>query len=178
MSEKRFLNFVFIEGLLLTILGLCVLVLPKLTTMSFGVMLSSAFIAYGLYKIITSLINKNYVSNILWSIFIGAFILTIGILLLMVPKISLLWLVALTGVFFLLESISSVAFIAQVHSMFNSIGCKKFAAFLLFVIGLVIILGLPVMSFWAVAVQSGVALLVKGMAKMTLALANKNNYNI
>ena len=111
MTEKRLLNFIFIEGLLLTILGLCVLILPKLTELSFGVMLSSAFITYGLYKIITSIINKSYISNIVWSIFLGVFILTIGILLLMVPKVSLLWLVALIGVFFLLESISSIAFI-------------------------------------------------------------------
>lgn len=178
MSEKRFLNFIFIEGLLLTILALCVLILPKLTSMTFGVMLSSAFITYGLYKTIVSLINKKYVSNIIWSVFLGIFVLTIGILLLMVPKISLLWLVALTGVYFILESISSAAFVAQVRSMFNFIGCKAFAAMVLFLIGLLIILGLPVMSFWAVATLSGVALLIKGMAKITLSLANRNNYNI
>ena len=82
MSEKRFLNFVFIEGTILMILGLCVLILPKLTSVSFGVMLSSAFIAYGLYKIILSIINKNFALNIIWNIFLGFFILTIGILLL------------------------------------------------------------------------------------------------
>ena len=81
MSEKRLLNFIFIEGLLLTILGLCVLILPKLTSLTFGVMLSSAFITYGLYKIIMSIINKNYISNIVWSDILGAFILTLGILL-------------------------------------------------------------------------------------------------
>lgn len=176
MSEKRLLNFIFIEGLLLMILGLCVLILPKLTELSFGVMLSSAFIAYGLYKIVTSIINKNYISNIIWSVFIGAFILTIGILLLMVPKISLLWLVALTGVFFLLESISSIAFMAKMRSMFNFIGCKGFAGMILFLVGLIIILGLPVMSFWMVAILSGIGLLVKGMSKITLSFANHNNY--
>ena len=176
MSEKRLLNFIFIEGLLLTILGLCTLILPKLTELSFGVMLSSAFIAYGLYKIVTSIINKNYISNIIWSVFIGAFILTIGILLLMVPKVSLLWLVALTGVFFLLESISSIAFMAKMRSMFNFIGCKGFAGMILFLIGLIIILGLPVMSFWMVAILSGVGLLIKGMSKITLSFANQNNY--
>ena len=62
MSEKRFLNFIFIEGIKLTILGLCILILPKLTSLTFGVMLSSAFIAYGLYKIIISFINKNFAS--------------------------------------------------------------------------------------------------------------------
>ena len=176
MSDKRLLNFIFFEGLLLMILGLCVLILPKLTELSFGVMLSSAFIAYGLYKIVTSIINKNYISNIIWSVFIGAFILTIGILLLMVPKVSLLWLIALTGVFFLLESILSIAFMAKMRSMFNFIGCKGFAGMILFLVGLIIILGLPVMSFWMVAILSGVGLLIKGMSKITLSFANQNNY--
>jgi uncharacterized membrane protein HdeD (DUF308 family) len=167
MSEKRFLNFIFIEGLLLMVLGLCVLILPKLTTLTFGVMLSVAFIIYGIYKIVISIVNKNYVMNIIYSIFLGLFILTIGILLLLVPKVSILWLVALIGVFFLLESISSVSFISKMRSMFNSLICKGVAAVVLFLVGLIIILGLPIMSFWVVAILSGTALLIKGMAKMS-----------
>lgn len=178
MSEKRLLNFIFIEGLLLMVLGLCLLILPKLTSITFGVMLSSAFIAYGIYKVVVSLISKNYISNVVWSVFLGLYILTIGILLLMVPKISLLWLIALSGVFFLFESISSMAFMSKMRTVFNFIGCKGFAAFVLFLVGFIIILGLPVMSFWAVAMFCGIALLVKGMSKIVLSLANRHNYNI
>ena len=163
---------------MLTILALCILILPKLTSLTFGVMLSSTFIAYGLYKIITSIINRSYVSNVIWSVFLGAFILTIGILLLMVPRISLLWLIALIGVYFILESISSIAFMSRIRSMFNFTGCKGFAALILFLVGLTIIIGLPIMSFWAVAILCGIALLIKGMSKMTLSLTNRNNYNI
>lgn len=176
MSEKRLLNFIFIEGLLLTVLGLCVLILPKLTSLTFGVMLSIAFITYGAYKILISFINRSYLSNIIWSIFMGAYILTIGILLLLVPKISLLWLIALIGIFFILESVSSIAFMAKVRSMFNFIGCKGFSAMVMFLMGLIIVLGLPVMSFWVVALLSGIAILIKGLTKMTLSLANRNNY--
>lgn len=178
MSEKRFLSFMFIEGLLLTVLGLCVLILPKLTSISFGVMLSSAFIAYGVYKTITAIVNKNYVSNIIWTVFLGIYIAVIGILLLMVPKINLLWLVALTGVYFLLESISATAFISRIKNTFNHTGCKFFAAMILFIIGLIIVIGLPVIAFWTVAILSGIGLLIKGMSKITLYLVNKNNYNI
>lgn len=176
MSEKRFLNFICVEGILLTVLALCVLILPKLTSMSFGVMLSVAFITYGLYKIITSFINRSYMSNILWTIFLGAYILTIGILYLLVPQINILWLIALTGVFFLLESISAVVFISKMHTVFNSLSCKCFAAIILFLIGLTIVLGLPLMQFWLVVILSGIALLIKGMAKIAIALSNKNNY--
>ena len=59
--------------------------------------------------------------------------------------------------------------------MLNFIGCKSFAALVLFFTGLIIILGLPVMSFWVVALLSGLALLIKGLAKMTLSLANRHN---
>ena len=178
MSEKRFLSFIFIEGVILTILGLCVLILPKLTPLSFGVMLSSAFIAYGLYKIILSIINKSFASNIIWSIFLGVFILTVGLLLLFVPKISLLWLIALTGVYFLLESISSTSFIAQIHNVLNNCGCKYFSAFTLFLIGLIIVIGVPVIALWVVSILCGIGFLIKGMSKIVLFLTNKNNYNI
>ncbi|MBR2430070.1 DUF308 domain-containing protein [bacterium] len=174
MTEKRLLNFIFIEGVLLMILGLCVLILPKLTNITFGVMLSSSFIAYGGYKLITSLINKNYINNVVWSIFLGIYILTIGILLLCVPKVNLLWLIALIGVYFLLESISSVAFIAKMRSIFNLIGCKGIVAIVLFLVGISIIIGLPVISFWTVAILAGIAMLVKGMSKISLSLANRN----
>ena len=178
MSEKRFLSFMFIEGAILTVLGLCILILPKLTSLTFGVMLSSAFIAYGLYKLIISFVNRNYTMNIFWNVFLAIYIITIGVLLLLVPKISLLWLIALTGIYFLLESISSTVFIAQIRSIFNFWGYKFINSTILFLIGLIIVLGLPVMSFWVVAILSGLAFLVKGMTKMTLSLANRNSYNI
>lgn len=178
MTEKRFLSFIFIEGIVLTTLGLSVLILPKLTSITFGVMLSSAFIAYGLYKIIISIINKKFALNIIWNIFLGLFILTIGILLLFVPKINLLWLIALTGVYFLLESISLSAFISQIRNIFHSVNCKYAVALFLFLIGLIIVIGVPVIAFWIVAILSGIGFLIKGMSKITLYLTNRNNYNM
>lgn len=178
MSEKNFLNCMMFEGIILTILGLCVLILPKLTGITFGVMLSSAFIAYGLYKIINSIINRNYGLNPFLSVFLGIFVLTIGILLLLVPKINLLWLIALTGVYFLLESICTSAFISKFKNLYSSYGCKFVSAVIVFLIGLIIIITLPLMSFWVVSMLSGVALLIKGMSKISTAVYNKNNYNM
>lgn len=177
MSEKRFLNFICIEGTILTVLGLCILILPKLTSLTFGVMLASAFIAYGAYKVINAIINRHFSKHFICEMLLGIFLAIIGILLFLVPKISLLWLIALTGVYFLIQSIAATAFIAQIRSVFNNGGCKYLSATVLFLAGLMIILGLPVMSFWVVAMISGIAFLIKGMAKITLALVNKNSYN-
>ena len=50
------------------------------------------------------------------------------------------------------------------------------AGIVLFLVGIIIILGLPIMSFWTVAILSGIGLLIKGLSKITLAFANQNNY--
>lgn len=178
MTEKRFLGFIFIEGLILTILGLCILILPKLTSLTFGVMLSSALIAYGVYKVISAFINRYFRKNIFCEIFMGIYLLTIGILLLFVPRINILWLIALIGVYFIISSMTTTAFIGNIRTIFNFWGCKLFSGIILFLIGLIIILGLPAISFWTVALLSGIGFLIKGMAKITIYLANKNNYNI
>ena len=67
---------------------------------------------------------------------------------------------------------------SKIQTMFNIVGCKGLSALVLFLIGLSIVIGLPLMSFWVVAMLSGIAFLIKGMSKITLALINKNNYNI
>ena len=47
MTEKKFLSFVLVEGILLMVLGIAMLILPKLTTITFGFLLSLSFIIYG-----------------------------------------------------------------------------------------------------------------------------------
>ena len=178
MSEKRLLNCILIEGIMLITLSLCVLILPKLTTLSYGIMLSAAFIAYGIYKIIHTIINKNHGLKVVVCILMGAFLAVLGILILFVPQINLLWLIALTGVYFILESLSSVVYAMKLRGIYNFWGCKLISAVVLFIVGLFIVLGVPVMSFWMVTVLSGLGLLIKGMSKTTLALGNLSNYNI
>ena len=178
MSEKSFLNSIIIEGFVLMILGLCILILPKLTSVSFGVMLSVAFISYGIYRMISSIVNKNYHTCFFLSLVLGIFLTTIGILLLLVPKISILWLIALIGVYFLLDSILTSSYAARIRSFCNLWGLKLLSALVLFVIGLIIVLGLPIMSFWFVTMLSGIGLLFKGMTKILIGFTNKENYSI
>jgi len=172
MPERKLLNCILVEGIMLIILSLCVIILPKLTALSYGVMLSGAFIAYGIYKIVYSIINKSNKLRMVLCILMGVFLSTLGILILFVPDVSLLWLISLTGVYFVLESISSVVYGLRLRNVYHFWGCKLISAVILFVIGLLIILGVPMMSFWMVTLLSGVGYLIKGMSKLTLALSN------
>ena len=176
MSEKKFITGIFIEGLILTVLGLCTLIIPKLTTLSYGVMLSIVFMAYGLYKILHSVFYKNYAPAFLYCLLLGSFVFVLGVLLLFVPDINLLWLIALTGVYFLLESISLKTFAAQIRNMYGFWIYVLLASCIIYLSGLIIILGIPVMSFWLVTVISGICFLVKGTAKLSVYFINRNNY--
>ncbi len=177
MSEKRLLNCILVEGIVLIILSLCVLILPKLTMLSYGVMLSGTFITYGAYKIMHSILNKEYRLRKVFSILMGTYLSAIGISLLFVPRINLLWLIALIGVYFIAESISSLVYALKLRNIYHFWGCKIISAIVLFLVGFFTILGIPVMSFWMVTILSATALLIKGMAKTTLALGNIDNYN-
>lgn len=178
MPEKRLLNCIMIEGIMLIILSLCILIIPKLTTLSYGVMLSAALITYGLYKIINSFVNKSNRIGMAFCILMGLFITIIGILILFVPKINILWLMALIGVYFILESISSSVFAMKLRNIYPFWGCKLFSAVILFFIGLFIIMGIPIMSFWMVTLLSGIGFLIEGMSKLIISLGNLDNYTI
>ena len=174
MPEKRFLKYILAEGILLLLLGLCILILPKLTELSFGIMLSISFIVYGIYKIFSIISCKNYVKNIVMGVLSGIFILVLGILLLFVPKINLLWIIALTGVYFLLDSISLAAFTNRIDKIYSLGWCKVFSTAVVFLTGFLIVTGLPAFTFWAVSMLCGTAFLIKGMSKITL-FNNNNN---
>ena len=60
MPEKKFLNFVLTEGCLLFVAGLLMLILPKFTSITIGVLFCISIFIYGIYKII---INKYYNLN-------------------------------------------------------------------------------------------------------------------
>ena len=174
MSEKNFLSCIFVDGLLITLLGLGIIIIPKLTDFSSGIVLSIAFIAYGIYKIIKTILSRSAETAIGLNIIIGIFVTLIGLLLLFVPNINILWLIALIGIYFILESISIISFVSQIKNVYNFWGYKMFTAIFLFLIGLIIILGLPMISFWLVTLLSGIGYVLKGYAKISLYLMNKN----
>ena len=113
MTEKRFLSYVLTEGILLTILGLAMLMLPKVTTITFGMMICLAFIIYGGYKAINAILTRNYTRHFILNIILGLILMALGIFLFMAPMFNLVLITSIIGVYFLLESVSTCAFAIQ-----------------------------------------------------------------
>ncbi len=178
MTEKKFLSFILTEGIILTILGLGMLMLPKLTSLTFGIMVCIGFFVYGIYKTINAFLTRNYTRHFILNMLLGIVLAVLGVLLFFAPRFNLLLITAVIGVYFLLESISSTAFAIQTRKTLYLWWTNLFIAVLQFLIGFIIIMGLPGTSFWVVGMLAGINFLIAGMIMISLFISNKYVYNI
>lgn len=176
MTEKKFLTCLLTEGILLLILGISMLMLPKITTITFGMMLCIAFILYGGYKAINAFMTRNYSRHFLLNMFIGILLAVIGIFLFMAPMFNLVLITSAVGVYFILESISSMAFALQTRNALSFWWINIIAAILQFLLGLIIIIGLPSTALWVVGLLAGINFLFAGMTMISMYLASKYVY--
>lgn len=178
MTEKKFLSFILTEGIILALLGLGMLMLPKLTSLTFGIMVCIGFFVYGIYKAINAFLTRNYTRHFVLNMLLGIVLAVLGVLLFFAPRFNLLLITAVIGVYFLLESISSTAFAVQTRKTLYLWWTNLFIAILQFLIGFIIIMGLPGTSFWVVGMLAGINFLTAGMIMISLFISNKYVYNI
>lgn len=173
MTEKRFLSFVLIEGILLSVLGLSMLMLPKITTISFGLMLCLTFIVYGGYKVINAILTKNYSRHFVLNVVSGLLLFLTGVFLFMAPMFNLLLITSAIGVYFILESISSIAFAVQNKNTLYFWWLAILVGVMQFLLGLIIILGLPSTALWVVGVLAGINFLITGVVLISMYISTK-----
>lgn len=173
MTEKRFLSFVLIEGILLSVLGLGMLMLPKITTISFGLMLCLTFIVYGGYKVINAILTRNYSRHFVLNVVAGLLLFLTGVFLFMAPMFNLLLITSAIGVYFILESISSIAFAVQNKNTLYFWWLEILVGVMQFLLGLIIILGLPSTALWVVGVLAGINFLIAGVVFISMYLSTK-----
>lgn len=178
MTEKKFLSFILTEGILLTLLGLGMLMLPKLTSLTFGIMVCIGFFVYGIYKTINAFFARNYTRHFILNMVLGILLAVIGVLLFFAPRFNLILITSAIGIYFLLESISTTAFAIQTRKTLYLWWANLFVSLLQFLIGFIIIMGLPGTAFWVVGILTGINFLIAGMIMISLFISNKYVYNI
>lgn len=173
MTEKRFLSYVLIEGILLLVLGLGMLMLPKITTISFGLMLCLTFVVYGGYKVINAILTRNYSRHFILNILAGLLLFLVGVFLFMAPMFNLILITSAIGVYFILESISSTAFAVQNKNTLYFWWLEILVGVMQFLLGLIIILGLPSTALWVVGILAGVNFLIAGIVLISMYISTK-----
>ncbi len=173
MTEKRFLSFVMTEGVLLAFLGLCMLLLPKITTITFGVMICLGFIIYGVYKALNAFLMRNYIRHFVLNIILGIILAVTGGILFVTPMFNLLIITSIIGIYFLAESVSSMAFAIQNRKTLYFWWVELIIAVLQFFLGVIIILGLPSTALWVIGILAGVNFLAAGITMISMAVATR-----
>ncbi len=178
MTEKKFLSCVLTEGILLTILGIGMLMLPKITTITFGMMICLAFIIYGGYKAINAFLTRHYTRHFILNIVLGLILMGLGFFLFTAPMFNLVIITSAIGVYFLLESISTCAFAIQNRKTLYFWWADIPIAVMQFLLGLIIIVGLPSTALWIVGILAGINFLITGMILISMFIATKYAYSI
>lgn len=173
MTEKRFLSFVMTEGVLLAFLGLCMLLLPKITTITFGVMICLGFIIYGVYKALNAFLMRNYIRHFVLNIILGIILAVTGGILFVTPMFNLLIITSIIGIYFLAESVSSMAFAIQNRKTLYFWWVELIIAVLQFFLGVIIILGLPSTALWVIGILAGVNFLAAGITMISMSVATR-----
>lgn len=177
MTEARFLNFVFLKGIILSLLGFGMLVLPKISAITFGLILCISLFVYGVYKIVEAILSRSYIKHFILDLSIGILLVVAGIMLFMAPMFDILYILILIGAYFLLESISTTAAAIQSRKTLYLWWSRLVIAFLQFFVGLIVIVGLPTVQLWLIGLFTGIVFLVSGMLCVGLYLSTKYVYN-
>ena len=173
MTEKNFLNCLFTESVLLVALGLGMLILPKVSSVSFGFMLCLAFITYGGYKCINAFLTRNFSIHYILDIIAGLILFLDGLILYFAPIFNVMIIFALAGVYLILESISSSALGFQSRNILYLWKTLFFVSVMQFIFGLIVIVILPSAALWLVGILIGVDFLIGGITKLNLYLSTK-----
>ncbi len=173
MSESRFLSGVLTEGILLLVLGLGMLILPKVTMLSFGFMMCLSFIIYGGYMVINAIITRNFSRHFLLNIIVGIILFLSGVMLFLVSVLDAMVITGLFGVYFILKSLSSSAFSIQTRKTLNFWWMCMFLAILELMFGIAVIVLLPTAALWLTGVLAGMDFIFSGMVYMNMYISTK-----
>lgn len=173
MSESRFLSGVLTESILLLTLGLGMLILPKVTMLSFGFMMCLSFIIYGGYTVINAIISRNFSKHFLLNIIVGIILFSVGVMLFAASILDVMIIIGLFGVYFILKSLSSSAFSVQTRKTLNFWWLSMFLAISELLFGIIVIILLPSAALWLIGVLTGMDFVLSGMVYMNMFISTK-----
>ena len=173
MSESRFLKFVLTESILLLILGLSMLILPKITMISFGFMMCLSFVVYGGYKLISALMTRFFSRHYILDIIVGLILCTTGLFLFFAPMFDIMVIIGLAGVYFVLKSLSTSAFGVQTRKTLNFCWMCLFLSVFELLLGVIVIVMLPSAALWLIGILTGMDFILSGMVYMNMYISTK-----
>lgn len=172
-SIDKVLNLMFAEGVILTALGICAILLPNMVSFTTSIVLSIVLMIFGVYRFINALLLRKELKNPYLAMIIGLLAAILGAYLFLHPFFNLLLLTVAIALYFLLECINTTIFTFETRGLVRYWWLGFFMAVLQFILGLFILLSLPFSALWLLGIVLGISLLFSGISLITMFLSSK-----
>ena len=165
---KRFCNTFLVEGIFIFVLGVMLLLLPQLSSLTLSLMISFALILAGIYKLISSVIRRDEIEKTWLSSVIAILMIIAGSYLTIRPLFNMFVLTFAIGVYFILEAINSVVISFESKNILKHWWVGLLSGLLQFSLSFIIFFGLPNTALYTVGVLVGVNMILSGISLISV----------
>ena len=172
-TTDKILNLVLLEGIILTALGICSILLPNLLSFTTSAILNIIITIFGIYKILNTIIIRKEIKNPYLSAIIGLLISFVGIYLFFHPIFNLLLITIMIALYFILESINSIYLTFENRKIIKYWWTGFFMAAVQLILGIFILISLPFSSLWLLGTLLGISFLINGILTIVMFTSTK-----
>ena len=161
---KRHHNFFLTEGLFALVIGIIMLILPAVSSIAIGVIVSVGLILVGIHKLISSIVRRDEMEKAWLQMLIALLLIGSGIYMTMNPMFNLLVLTMGIALYLILEGINSMSTAIQERHFLQYWWMGIIAAIVQFFLAFLIIYMLPAAAVLTIGVLVGVNLIFTGIS--------------
>lgn|SRR5574344_1506090 len=165
---KRFCNTFLVEGIFFLIIGMLLLILPQISSLAISLVISTALIVAGIYKLISSIIRKDEIEKSWLSVIIALLMIVTGAYLTVRPLFNLFILTMSIGVYFVLEAINSFVIAFESKDILKHWWVGLFAGIAQLALAFIILFGLPSTALFTIGILIGVNMVLSGIALISV----------
>ena len=167
-NYSKCLSFFVAEGIIFTILGILMLFMPVITGYAASLIISILLFIGGLYKIINSIINRNFLSKPVLSITIGILMVSSAVILIIHPMFNMFLLTIVLATYFILEGINSLNFAVHNRKVLTYWWLAAVVSIVQFMLAAIILASLPFSALVTVGLLLSVNFIFSGLTLLGL----------
>ncbi len=166
--SKNFFYTLLIEGIVLSILGILIILMPQFMSLAATLVISIGLVVAGIHKLISSIILRKELDTPWVSGMVSILMIILGTYLSAQPIISMLLLTLIIGIYFIFDGANTLAVSIQNRKITKKWIIGLFAAIMQFILALLIIFALPLSAIWVIGVLIGINMLISGISMIIL----------
>jgi len=159
----------FVWAVLLIICGILAIGSPTLAAVAVNLVIAWLLVLAGVVHLVVAF-HAHRAGSIIWKLLVGVAYIAFGVYLVMHPVLGVISLTLVLAALFLIEAVLDVILFFKMRPVPGS-GWVLFDGIVTLILGLLIYLGWPSSSAWAIGILVGVSMIMSGATRIMLRFA-------